>query len=201
MILQPGGVGVNGAQPQAPMLHVLAQDGIASYSSLEVAAAAPHAADIRTDALEHLAEAAGRATAPGIDSARLIQTINQTEMRVGMHSADFGDISIRASLAQQQMMAQISVNHDELSQAMMTHLSTIQTKIGNDYGLQASISVHHQGTATAGQGDGQSYQQQQHPDTRASHAIDPAQLSVREITAHPIPAAAADAGYRLDIQA
>jgi hypothetical protein len=122
-------------------------------------------------------------------------------MQVGMHSADFGDISIRASLAQQQMMAQISVNHDELSQAMMAHLSTVQAKIGNDYGLQASISVHHQGTATAGQGGGQSYQQQQHPNTRSSRAANLAQPSVPEVMAHPMHVATADAEYRLDIQA
>jgi hypothetical protein len=122
-------------------------------------------------------------------------------MQVGMHSADFGDISIRASLAQQQMMAQISVNHDELSQAMMAHLSTVQAKIGNDYGLQASISVHHQGTATAGQGGEQSYQQQQHPNTRSSRATNLAQPLVPEVMARPMPAATADAGYRLDIQA
>jgi hypothetical protein len=200
-VLQAGGVAANGPQPQAPMLHVLAQDGGSPHSNLEAAAAAPHAIDAHGDALEHLAEAAARATGTGIDSARLIQTMNQTEMQVGMHSADFGDISIRASLAQQQMMAQISVNHDELSQAMMAHLSTVQAKIGNDYGLQAFISVHHQGTATAGQGGGQSYQQQQHPNTRSSGATNLAQPSVPEVTAHPMPAATADAGYRLDIQA
>jgi hypothetical protein len=200
-VLQAGGVATNGPQPQVPMLHVLAQDGGSPHASLEAAAAAPRAIDARGDALEHLAEAAGRATGTGIDSARLIQTMNQTEMQVGMHSADFGDISIRASLAQQQMMAQISVNHDELSQAMMAHLSTVQAKIGNDYGLQASISVHHQGTATAGQGGGQSYQQQQHPNTRSSGATNLAQPSIPEVMAHPMHAATADAEYRLDIQA
>jgi hypothetical protein len=200
-VLQTGGVTANGPLPQAPMLHVLAQDGGSPHSSLEAAAAAPRAIDAHGDALEHLAEAAGRAIGTGIDSARLIQTMDQTEMRVGMRSADFGDISIRASLAQQQMMAQISVNHDELSQAMMAHLSTVQAKIGSDYGLQASVSVHHQGTATAGQGGGQSHQQQQHPNTRSSRATNLAQPLVPEAMARPMPAAAADAGSRLDIQA
>ena len=196
---QAGGAAANG--PQAPVLHVLAQDGGSPHSSLEAAAGAPHASDARGDALEHLAEAAGRATGTGMDSARLIQTMNQTEMQVGMRSPDFGDISIRASLAQQQMMAQISVNHDELGQAMMAHLSTVQTKIGNDYGLQASISVHQQGTATAGHGGGQSYQQQQHPNTRSSRTANLAPPSVDEVMAHPMAAATTGAGYRLDIQA
>jgi hypothetical protein len=84
---------------------------------------------------------------------------------------------------------------------MMAHLSTAQANIGNNYGLQASISVHHQGTATAGQGGGQSYQQQQHPNTRSSRATNLAQPSVPEVMAHSMPAATADAGYRLDIQA
>jgi hypothetical protein len=200
-VLQAGGLATNGAQGQAPVLHALAQAGGAPRSSLEGAAPPPRAPDARGDASDHLADAAQPASGTRIDSARLIQTINQTEMHVGMHSADFGDISIRASLAQQQVMAQISVNHDELSQAMMAHLATVQTKIGNDYGLQASISVHHQGTATVGQGGGQSHQQQQRPHTRSSSATSPAQPSVPEMMAHPIPAAAADRGYRLDIQA
>jgi hypothetical protein len=193
---QVGSVVASGTQAAVP--HVLAQDGGAPRSSL--AGAAPHATDVHGDALEHPGELAEPGTVAGIDSARLIQTMSQTEMQVGMHSAEFGDISIRASLAQQQMMAQISVSHDELSQAMMAHLSTVQTKIGNDYGLQASISVQHQGTATPGQGGGQSYQQQQRH-TRSNHAVQSAQASIPEIRAHPGPGPTAGSGYRLDIQA
>jgi len=199
--IQAGGPAANAAQPQAPVLHVPAQDGGAPRTNLDGSGAAPRAADARGDTLQHLAETAEPSTGTGIDSARVIQSMNQTEMQVGMRSADFGDISIRASLSQQQMMAQISVNHDELSQAMMAHLSTVQTKIGNDYGLQASISVHNQGSATAGQGGGQSYQQQQHSNPHSSRAINPVELSAPEMMLHPAPAAAVDAGYRLDIQA
>lgn len=97
--IQAAGPAVNGAQPQAPVLHVPAQDGGASRTNLDGSGAAARAADPRGDSPAHLADAAEPATGTGIDSARVIQSMNQTEMQVGMHSADFGDISIRASLA------------------------------------------------------------------------------------------------------
>ncbi|MGA8940620.1 MAG: hypothetical protein WB439_15770, partial [Acidobacteriaceae bacterium] len=49
------------------------------------------------------------ASASGINAARVIQTMGQTEMHVGMHSNEFGNISIRTAISQQQMVAQISV--------------------------------------------------------------------------------------------
>ena len=63
-----------------------------------------------------------------INSARLVQSISETEMRLGMHSAEFGDISIRTSVSQQQMQAQISVDHDELGNAISAHIPVTSDK-------------------------------------------------------------------------
>ena len=40
-------------------------------------------------------------------------------MRVGMHSTEFGDISIRTTLSQQQMLAQISLDHSDLGPTLL----------------------------------------------------------------------------------
>jgi hypothetical protein len=84
-----------------------------------------------------------------INTARLMQSMGESEMRVGMHSSEFGDISIRTSVSQQQMVAQISLDHSDLSQAIAAHISTVQAKLGEDYGIHASIEVHNLGSGLA----------------------------------------------------
>jgi hypothetical protein len=87
-----------------------------------------------------------------IDTARLVQTMSASEMRVGMHSAEFGNISIRATVSQQQMLAQISVDHSDLSHAISAHLATTQNKLGDEQGLRALIEVNNQGASSADTG-------------------------------------------------
>jgi flagellar hook-length control protein FliK len=95
--------------------------------------------------------AAGSGATSGINTARLIQSMSETEMRVGMHSTEFGDISIRTMVSQQQMQAQISVDHSELSNAISAHIPSIQTKLDNQYGLHASIEVSQGGASFSGE--------------------------------------------------
>jgi hypothetical protein len=96
----------------------------------------------------------------GISVARLIQTMGATEMRVGMHSSEFGDISIRTSVAQQQMQTQISVDHSELGNALSAHIPNMQAKLGSEYGLHATIEVNQSGASFSSDGD-RSQQHQQ----------------------------------------
>jgi hypothetical protein len=100
------------------------------------------------------------APATGINSGKLIQTMGETEMHVGMHSVEFGDISIRTSLNQQQMVTQISVAHSDLSQTISSHVSAVQMKLGEEYGLHASIQVSNSGMSMSG-GQGSSSQRDQ----------------------------------------
>jgi hypothetical protein len=100
------------------------------------------------------------AATTAINSAKLIQAMGQTEMRVGLHTSEFGDISIRTSVSQQQMQAQISLDHPELSQAIAAHISAAQTKLGDEHGIQASIQINNQGTSNSSD-SGQPSQRQQ----------------------------------------
>lgn len=99
--------------------------------------------------------------ASGINAVKLIQSMGESEMRVGMHSPEFGDIAIRTTILQQQMVTQISLSHNDLSQAISAHVATVQAKLGQDYGLHASIEVNNQGSSLSG--DAQHASQQEQP--------------------------------------
>lgn len=98
--------------------------------------------------------------ASGINAAKLIQSMGGSEMRVGMHSTEFGDIAIRTTISQQQMVTQISLSHNDLSQAISAHVATVQAKLGQDYGLHASIEVNNQGSSLSGDAQHASPQEQ-----------------------------------------
>ena len=92
--------------------------------------------------------AAEPAAIPGASSAQLIQSAGQTEMRLGMHSAEFGNISISTSVSHQAISAQISLDHSELGRALAVHLPAIEEKLGAAYGLHARVEVR-DGSASA----------------------------------------------------
>ena len=98
---------------------------------------------------------AGTGTTSVINTARLIQSMSETEMRVGMRSTEFGDISIRTLVSQQQMQAQISVDHSELSNAISAHIPSMQAKFGNELDctlrLKSTMSGMPHSPANAGQ--------------------------------------------------
>jgi hypothetical protein len=107
-----------------------------------------------TEAAHFASDASGTAianTSSAINSARVIQSMSETEMRVGMRSSEFGDISIRTMVSQQQVQAQISVDHSELSNAISAHIPSIQAKFGSDLGLHATIEVNQSGMSFSGE--------------------------------------------------
>ena len=78
---------------------------------------------------------------PGVSSAHLVQSLHQSEMRLGMNSSEFGAISISTSVSRQTVSAQISVDHSELSRALSLHLPAVEERLGHAYGLQAKVEV------------------------------------------------------------
>jgi hypothetical protein len=110
---------------------------------------------------EHIAKAqmqgvvdstAASQTLPVINSARLIQSMGQTEMRVGMRSSEFGSISISTSATRDLISAQISVDHGELAKTLAAHLPEMQARLGSNQAMDVRIDMN--GTAT-GTGTGQ----------------------------------------------
>jgi hypothetical protein len=140
-------------------------------------------------------------TRSSINSSKLIQTMSESEMRVGMHSTEFGNISIRTTVSQQQMLAQISLDHGDLGQAISAHASSVQTKLGNDSGLRTLIEVNQQGASSSG-GSGSAPQREQQQAFVRSVRPDSVAVPVETDVGISLGAlVGTDTGNRLDIRA
>jgi hypothetical protein len=95
---------------------------------------------------------------PAINTAKLIQSMGQSEMRVGMRSTEFGSISISTSASRDLISAQISLDHGELAKTLAAHLPEMQARLGSNQVMDVRIEMNGTGTGTgqgAGQGAGQ----------------------------------------------
>ena len=79
--------------------------------------------------------------------------MGQSEMRVGMRSNDFGDISISTSATRDLISAQISLEHGELARTLALHLPEMQARLGGSQAMDVRIDMNGQAT---GQGTGTS---------------------------------------------
>jgi hypothetical protein len=76
---------------------------------------------------------------PVINTARLIQTMGQSEMRVGMRSTEFGNISISTSATRDSISSQISLDHGELAKVLSAHLPELQARFGSNQAVDVRI--------------------------------------------------------------
>ena len=193
-----GGVSQSAALGTFAAAHAAAQTTSTSVASDEAPARTSASRNVPSEA----ANAALAAGSSAINSARVIQSMNETEMRVGMRSTEFGDISIRTMVTQQQMQTQISVDHSELVSALTAHIPAVQAKLGADYGLHASIEVSQGGASFAGNQE-QSSQREYKPSTPFTQMdLSASSTETDRVTTRSVVAAAAIAeGSRLDIRA
>jgi hypothetical protein len=70
-----------------------------------------------------------------------MQNMHGSEMRVGMNSAEFGNISISTAVSHQAVSTQITLDHAELGRMLAVHLPSIEQKLGTAYGLQARVEL------------------------------------------------------------
>jgi hypothetical protein len=91
--------------------------------------------------------------APVINTAKLVQTMGQSEMRVGMRSNEFGNISISTSSTRDLLSAQITLDHGELARTLAVHLPEVQAKLASYQGVDVRIDMN---GATSGQNSGTS---------------------------------------------
>ncbi len=94
-----------------------------------------------------------------INTSKLMQTVNQSEMRVGMRSAEFGDISIRAQATHDSILTQIQVDHPELASSLATHVPDMQARLAShgNVEIQVNSTQAHSGSSTPTD-SGSSYQ-------------------------------------------
>ena len=104
----------------------------------------------------------------GISSAQLVQSVRSSEMKLGMQSPEFGNISISTSLIHQTLSAQISIDHSELGRALAVHLPAIEEKIGSAYGVQARVELRDSNNSASSGDSGYSNSGQQSREQRQS---------------------------------
>lgn len=84
-----------------------------------------------------------------INTSKLLQTMNQSEMRVGMRSSEFGDISIHTSATHDSLLTQISLEHAELAKSLATHIPEMQSRLAGHGNLEVRINANEQSTGTS----------------------------------------------------
>jgi hypothetical protein len=180
--------------------HTAVHDATPAARTLDNASDAPGDAKLRDDSASLPQGVEDAAPASGIHAASVIQAMGGTEMRVGMHSAEFGDISIRTSVSAQQMLTQIAVDHSGLGQAISAHASSVQARFQEQYGVHAAIEVTKQGAAFAGEQGGSAQRERQGSVRSAGNETAPAPDET-EIGLGQLAMAEAGDEYRLDIRA
>ncbi len=170
-----------------------AQDASLSTQLQQAAVATPSASS------EHLSTV--------VNSAKLMQSISQSEMRVGMRTAEFGDISIRTSAGRDSISAQISLGHDDLAKTLTAHMPEMQTRLTTGEVVDVHIQSDSQtGSFTGGQsGANHSGAQSQQQDSGSSRpsAFNSYSSERSSFAAMPASMVASIAGNsnRLDIRA
>ena len=193
--------GSNTSQQQQPSVApVVAHDSATTHNAVAVVDTPGRIADNRDVQLSVHGENIEAPAASNIDSAKILQTMSESEMRVGMHSSEFGNISIRTTISQQQMLTQISLDHGDLSHAISSHLSTVQTRLGNEHGLNASIEVNNQSAASAAD-SGQSSSREQKGFASSSVSRSIADMEETGKGTDTAVLLNTDNGHRLDIRA
>lgn len=134
----------------------------------------------------------------GLNSARLLQSVHQSEMKLGMHSVEFGNISISTSINHQAISAQISTEHAELSRVLAMHISAIEEKLGNAYGVNARVELRDAGTSANTNSQQHSGQQSSASGKATAAGILSASLNLCALTTSTASSVAEDA--RLDIR-
>ncbi len=138
---------------------------------------------------------------PSINTARVIDSMQGSEMRVGMHSVEFGNVSVSTMLNRQSIAAQISFEHMDLGKALTAHVPSIEARLSSEYGMQAKVEIRDQSLASGGQ-SGQDQDRQ--PSGRGTSGAGTALSASGSGSISGVPESVtgfANEGTRLDIQA
>jgi len=114
--------------------------------------------------VEKHAEAAAAYPDTLFQSAKLVERLGQSELRVGIQAGEFGNVDIRTSMAHNQFTAQISVERTELSKALVAELPSLQNRLSDQHLPNSNIILQNpsnSGSPSFGQGSRESQTTQQ----------------------------------------
>lgn len=133
--------------PAAASNHVATPDMSAHLQTVRTAMADSHAATAGADSTGKLQESRADTPDPdpaAVNSARLIQRVNDSEIRVAMRSSDFGNISVSTLASRDAISAQIAVDHGDLAKTIAAHLPEMQARLGGNQPFEVRISSSQQ---------------------------------------------------------
>ena len=124
-------------------------------TNLQNIISAPHSTSVPANSDRSAATSAENVTSspsvisqplPTINTARLIQSMGQSEMRLGMRSEEFGNISIHTSTTKDLLSAQISIDNGDLAKVLATHLPEIRIRLESNQGGEVRVDMNGQGS-------------------------------------------------------
>jgi hypothetical protein len=113
-----------------------------AVGSPKTADALPHSQS--TPGSEDAEVAAEKAALPvnsALHTAKLVAGIEQSELRVGFRTGEFGNVDIRTSLVRNQFTAEISAERGELGRALAAELPSLQHRLTEQHLPAANITV------------------------------------------------------------
>ncbi len=109
-----------------------------------------------------------------VQSARVLERMGQTEMRVGVNTASFGNVELRTTLNQDQVGASIATSHMELHAAMMAEMPSLERAMAQHHLRLDSLDLNARGGAhDSGSSAGSQSQSQPGAGFKFSAAGDP----------------------------
>lgn len=139
-----------------------------SSAPLSQPAEAARTQSTRTDAdYSDQQPALAATTQPAIHSAKLVAQAAQSELRVGFHAGEFGNVDIRTSMVRSQLTAEISVEHGELRNLLAVELPHLQAKLAEHPFTATNIALNNH-TGGGSSNSKQAYQQNAHASQGAS---------------------------------
>ena len=145
----------------------------------------PDASDLASSSTTQVPDADDAAPTPhaGINTAKLVQGLTQSELRVGLQTREFGNIDIRTSASRHEFSAQISVEHSEVAHTLNSDLPNLYARLNEQQVSVANIHIHDQSLSTSSGLDQRS--QQSSPQQQGSGAVrqqmEPALPSIHEV--------------------
>jgi len=79
-----------------------------------------------------------------LHSAKLLERMGQSEVRLGIQAGEFGNIDIRTSMNHDKVTAEISVEHADLGRALAAELPSLQNKLAEHRISPASLVLQSQ---------------------------------------------------------
>ena len=131
-----------------------------------------------------------------VNSANLVERLGQSELRVGIQTAELGSIDIRTRLSHHELMAEIAVQRSDLGTALTASISNLHARLAEQHLAVGEIVVQNQpfGTSTGmQQGTGQTPNQPQGSFTRGDLKED------RSADSSDVCCDASDQGHGLDL--